>query len=79
MLVNDDLTELAAFVGLNNCGYTFSIEDKSKNDKSDLWKVSQDKQAWELISKNAAKTGDQFLKESVHSDYFKGLERANMK
>jgi glycosyltransferase involved in cell wall biosynthesis len=71
LLVNDDLTELAAFVGLNNCGYTFSIEDKAKNDKSDLWKVSQDKQAWELISKNAAKTGDQFLKESVHSDYSK--------
>lgn len=69
LLVNDDLTELAAFVDLNNCGYTFSVEDKYKNDTADLWKAGQDKQAWASISENAAKIGDQFLKESVHSAY----------
>ena len=69
LLVNDDLTELAAFVDSNNCGYTFSIEDQYKNDTTDLWRTGQNKQAWESISKNAAKIGDQFQKENVHSAY----------
>ena len=69
LLVNDDLTELAAFVGSNNCGYTFSIEDGYKNGTAALWGVGQDKQAWSLISENAAKIGNQFLKESVHLAY----------
>lgn len=64
LLVNDDLTELAAFVDSNNCGYTFSIKHRHG-----IAGIGQDKQVWASISANAAKTGSQFLKESVHSAY----------
>lgn len=69
LLVNDDLTELATFVDSNNCGYTFSVVGKNKNEKIDLRRVSHERQAWALISENAAKIGDQFQKENVHSAY----------
>ncbi|MBK57148.1 MAG: hypothetical protein CMC84_07680 [Flavobacteriaceae bacterium] len=69
LLVNDDLTELAELVCSNNCGYTFSLEDEYKRDLADLRRAGQNKQTWASISENAAKIGDQFLKESVHSAY----------
>ncbi len=69
LVVNDDLTELVEIVDSNQCGFKFSHFDQYKNTVTDLFGKSEEKHAWELVSRNADKLGSQFVAENVHMAY----------